>query len=449
MPADRSYPKTVWFLVVVGAAAVVLGLATLFLNVTEQETTLSSTTALPVGSADFAAAAEAIVRSPRLALDADIQVFDDGSAFLADLVAEMGRAQRSITVSDYIYREGELSGGLFAALTAAASRGVQVRLIEDAEGADDAPSEAVDALRRAGGHVAEFRPRTPRYLTRLHRRDHMRAIVIDGRVGYVGGLAFDDGWLGDGEGKEKWRDLMFKGEGRFARVVQDQFDAVWRPTSGEILSGPAFFPTTETEGASSVGDSVARTSRPAAASGSWFVGLFHDPEPDLSTDLQDLIWMSIQGAHDRISIATPYMTPDQDLRDAIMAAARRGVRVEVVMPGPYTDAKLIQAATRAYYDELLDAGVHIFEYQAGRFHQKTLTADGQWSVIGSANMDNRSATLNLENVFGIEGAGLASAIDREVEIAKSRSVEITRERWHPNAFERLYFNFARIFAKQY
>jgi cardiolipin synthase len=125
------------------------------------------------------------------------------------------------------------------------------------------------------------------------------------------------------------------------------------------------------------------------------------------------------------------------------------VRVEVLMPGPYTDAKPIQAATRARYDELLAAGLRIFEYQPAHFHEKTLTVDGRWSIIGSANMDNRSATLNVENVFAIADRALAAALEREFGLAKAEAVAVTPGSWHPNPLQRAYYNVARLLAKQY
>jgi cardiolipin synthase len=461
-----KYPKKVWFLMVVGAGALVLLVATLFTNFTEKQPDLSSTVALSLGSPDFAAAVESITHSRRLPVEGEIELFNDGTAFMNDLLGEIRAAEHSVTLTNYIFRDGTMTGSTFDAMTERARNGVEVRLLLDWKGSSDAPEDKLEALEQAGGKVETFRPFGFRYLTRIHRRTHVRAIVIDGEVGYTGGLAFDDEWFGDGVGPNRWRDLMFKYRGELARSTQDHFNALWRQTNGEILSGPGFLPTVSTSTDTSAvdathggGTEVTTTTAAAAtrtdtvsgapAGGSWFVGLFHNPVPDLSTDLQDLIWLSIRGASSHVLIATPYMTPDSDIREAIMDAARRGVRVEIVMPGPYTDAKPIQAATRAYYDELLEAGVRIFEYQPGRFHEKTITADGHWSIVGSANMDNRSATLNVENVFAIEDRRLAAALEAELELAKQRTVEITLENWHPNPLKSLYFNFARVFAKQY
>lgn len=391
-----------------------------------------------MGGPAFATAVEAVTRSARRPVDGEIALFDDGSVFLADLLREIRGARRSITMTDYIFRDGTMTRSTFAALTERARAGVQVRLLLDWNGSRHAPDDLLDSLRTAGGRVQVFRPLGFRYFTRLHKRTHARAIVVDGRVGYTGGIAFDDGWLGDGTGEEQWRDVMLKVRGSLARTVQDHFNALWRQTDGEILSGPAFYPT----------DGTSASAADTASSG-WYVGLFHSPVSDLSADLQDLVWLSIAGARDHLLLATPYMTPDRDIRNALMAAAQRGVRVEIVMPGPHTDAKLIQAATRAYYDDLLAAGVRIFEYQPGRFHEKTITADGRWSIVGSANLDNRSATLNVENVLALEDSALARSLERELDAVKGRAAEVTAATWRPSPLQRLYFNFARVFAKQY
>jgi len=440
-------------------------LATLFTSLTETDPDIASTVPLELGTPEFAAAVAGVTRSPGLPVDSEITLFNDGNEFLTDLLAEIAAAERSVTITNYIFEEGRMTGAIVDALTAAAGRGVEVRLLRDGNGAKHAPEDKLDALVAAGGRVETFRPLSFRSIMRFHKRNHVRAIVVDGLVGYTGGLAFDDDWLGQGMEPDQWRDAMFKYGGALARATQDQFNALWRQTDGEILTGPDFYPTAGAAGAAHH-DASARSENGAVDStlvaadssvaapaesepSSWFVPLFHSPVPDLSADLYDLIWLSITAARDHIYIATPYMVPDDDILDALMDAARRGVRVEVLMPGPYTDAKPIQAATRARYDELLEAGLSIFEYQPGRFHQKTLTVDGRWSLIGSANMDNRSAGLNVENVFAIEDRGLAAALEAEFALGKSLAKAITREGWDPNPLQILYHNAARVFAKQY
>ena len=438
---SSAYPKKVWFSFVFSGLTILFLVATLFTGLTDVDRELASTVALPLGTLEFANTMESVTASSRHPVDPGLVMFNNGEEFFADLLREIAAAEHSVTLTNYVFRDGRMTGETFDALIRRAKCGVQIRLLLDGNGGKKAPQDKLDALLQAGGKVEDFRPLGFRYLTRINKRTHVRAIVIDGKVGYTGGLAFDDGWLGDGVGEDKWRDVMFKYRGAMARATQDQFSALWRPTNGEILSGPDFYPL-ESDDSAAPTDTV-------SPSGSWFVGLFHAPAPDLAADLQDIVFLTVAGSRDHLYITTPYMTPDKDILEKIMAAARRGVRVEVLMPGPYTDAKLIQAATRARYRDLLGAGVRIFEYQPGMFHAKTMMADGHWSLIGSANLDNRSATLNVENVFAVEDRRLAGMLEAEFAANKARSKEVTLENFRPNPLKTLYFNFARIFAKQY
>jgi cardiolipin synthase A/B len=429
--------KTMQFLIIFAIITIAFILATLFTSLTETSINLSSTTEVPLGTEEFKRTVESITNSSALALDSNIEIFTDGRLFLADFLEEIRGAENSVTVTNYIFKKGHMTNSILEALTEKAPEGVEVRVLLDAHGGSQAPEETLRKLEEAGGVISYFRPRSFHTITRIHRRTHMRAMVIDGRVGYVGGLAFDDAWLSDGTGPEMWRDAMFKFEGALARVAQNQFNNLWRQTDGEILTGEKFFPE------------LPAYPRGGSQSDSYFVGLFHSPAPDVSADLLNLIWLSITGAKSHIYLVTPYLTPPQEILEALEAAVRRGVRVEILVPGPYTDTKIVQSATRSYYEKLLEMGVQIFEYQPGRFHQKFLTADGHWSLIGSANMDNRSATLNVENAFGIEDEKFAKDLETEFIENKERSVEVTKENWNPNIFKRGYYFLTTLFVKQF
>lgn len=413
---------------------IALILATLFTSLTEMPLDIRAAARAPLGTPEFRAAVESVTLASAKPLDSQIEMFTDGNLFLTDLLEEIEAAEHSVTITNYIFKEGRMANEIIGALAAKAGQGVAVRLLMDAAGGIKAPEEKLEKLKAAGGRVAIFRPFSFRALTRIHRRTHVRAIVIDGKVGYTGGLAFQDEWFGDGKTEEGWRDLMFKYEGALARATQDHFNALWRQTDGEILTGPEFYPDQlEAE----------------AQKNSYFVSLFHSPAPDLSADLLDLIWLSITGAQSHIYLATPYLTPNAEIIEAIKQAVERGVRVEILVPGPHTDNRPVQAATRAHYKTLLEAGAHIYEYQPGRFHEKFLVADGHWSLIGSANMDNRSATLNVENVFGIENEALARLLEEEFDHGRSASEERTLENFNPNLFKRAYYNILALFAKQF
>jgi cardiolipin synthase A/B len=420
---------------IVGIVALLFVIAALFTSLTEESLELSSTAPVPLGTGQFRLTVEGITRSTALPVDSEIEIFTDGRLFLEDLIKEIAAAEHSVTITNYIFKEGRMSNDTFDALIKAAERGVAVRLLLDAIGGMKAPEDKLRELEAGGGKVEFFRPTNFRSLTRIHRRTHVRAIVIDGKTGYTGGLAFQDEWYGDGTREKEWRDLMFKYSGNLAKATQDQFNGLWRQTHGEILTGKAFYP----EAANGSTDKT----------DAYFVSLLHTPAPDVSADLLDLIWLSITGAQNYLYLATPYLTPPDEIVEALKDAVERGVTVAVIVPGPNTDSSLVQSASRAYYEELLEAGVRIYEYQPGRFHSKWLTADGHWSLIGSPNMDSRSATLNVENIFGIEDKRLALALEAEFTENKENAKEVLLEDFRPNLFKRIYYRLIALFAKQF
>ncbi len=407
--------------------------ASLFTSLTEKNVDIRAYEIPQAGSKEFKRLAESITGGLALPIESEIEIFNNGNTFLNDLLREIEAAQNSVTITNYIFKEGVMASKIMDTLTEASARGVEVRLLLDAHGSSKVPEEKIETLKEAGGKVAVFRPKSFRNLTRIHRRSHVRAIVIDGQMGYVGGLAFDDTWLGDGKGEKEWRDLMFKFEGRLAQATQDQFNALWRQTDGEILTGEKFYPNLP----------------PTADGQHYFVSLLHTPAPDVSANLLDLIWLTINAAKDHIYLATPYLTPPEEIVEALKAAVERGVQVEIVVPGPHTDTKIIQSATRSYYERLLEAGVKIYEYQPGRFHTKFLTVDGHWSLIGSANMDNRSATLNVENIFGLESQPFAAKLEKEFKNNKAQAEERTQENFQPNLFKQAYYRTVSLFVRQF
>jgi cardiolipin synthase len=316
-----------------------------------------------------------------------------------------------------------------------AKQGVEVRLLIDAVGSHNAPEEKIEVLRQAGGKVEFFRPVNFKNLTRVHRRNHIRAIVIDGTIGYTGGLAFRDEWLSDGKQETGWRDLMFKYSGSLARATQDHFTGLWRQTNGEILAGKKFYPIDPAP--------TPKISDP------YFVSLLHSPAPDVAADLIDLIWLAMKCAEKRIYLATPYLTPPKEILEVMHQARKRGVDIQVIVPGPHTDTPLVMAATRAHYEEMLRDGIKIYEYQPGRFHEKWLVVDSHWSLIGSPNMDNRSATLNVENIFAIEDRGFALTLEEEFGYLKNMSKEVLKDQFQPNIFKRIYYYYAYLLSKQF
>jgi cardiolipin synthase len=294
------------------------------------------------------------------------------------------------------------------------------------------PDASIDKLSEAGGRVDRFRPFSFGKLSRFHRRNHRRAIVIDGRVGYTGGMAIGDKWLGDARNPDEWRDTMVRVTGCLAESVQSAFAELWANVTGEVLTAEAFFPDDADDPSSS--RSIAVGSSPGS-----------EEHP-----LRLFFFLTFLAARRRLWVTTPYFVPDEHVRRVVMRRARAGVDVRILMPNEHTDARPIRLTSHRYYQELLDAGVRIYEYQPTMIHSKHVVVDGLWSVVGSANMDVRSKELNKENVLGILDTELASQLERTFLTDLERAREITAAEWRRRPLgARLLERGAAHFSEQY
>jgi cardiolipin synthase A/B len=387
----------------------------------------------PVESADFllsvAGAAGAPVRSGGTAT-----LLNNGVQIFPAILEAIHAARHSVNFAAYIWEDGRVSDQLFAALTERARAGVQVRVLLDGVGGLRAPKEGMAALRAAGGHIEPFRP--PRFgkLTRFHKRNHRRALVMDGEVAFTGGVAVADKWLGDADHPDHWRDTMSRFTGPAASTIQTAFVSLWAPVAGELLSGPEFFPARD----------------PATAAGDMLhVGISSSPSSD-DHPLRLFYLQSILSARTRLYITTPYFVPDETIRAAAAGRARAGVDVRILLPNHLTDAKPIRLTSHRYYEELMAAGVRIYEYQPTMMHAKGMVVDGKWSVVGSANMDIRSHELNQENVLGVLDSGFATQMEAAFRADLTRAREFQPEEWRRRGMsQRLLERAAALFAEQY
>lgn len=433
----KDHIKMITALIIIGILAILLTLITYFTSWSEVNVDTNSTVPIAFGTSEFYSSVESITGSPMLPLPKDgVQILNNGGEFLPDLLKEITGAEKSITIANYIFKEGEFLDPVLDALTNKAKDGIEVRLFMDGKGSVGNPEDKIQALKDVGGKVETFRPLwTIRTILRGNKRTHLRAMVIDGKVGYIGGIAFEDGWLGNADKPELWRDMMFKVADLPARSLQDMFNSMWRQTNGEILSGPSFYP------------GMPPVSLPCTSS--CFASLLHVPSPDLEKNLAQLLWVSASAATDHIYMETPYLLPDENMLKVLKEKARSGVDVEILVPGPYVDSRIVQAASRSFYTEMLEAGIKIYEYLPAHMHTKIFTADGHWSIVGSANLDNRSSTLNVEGVLGIEDAKLATDLEKEFFIDKENAKEIKIGSFQTNSFTKFFGHISRLFAKQY
>lgn len=388
----------------------------------------------PVHSDQFLRGISGTVNSPLLC-GGTARLLNDGNEFFPALLEAIRGATSTINFMVYIWKPGRCSDMIFAALFERARAGVEVRILLDGFGGLTVPRGKLRELQDLGGRVAWFRLLRLGNLLRFYKRNHRRAIVVDGRIGFTGGMAISDKWLGDGATRGSWRDSMVQVTGPMAANLQSAFAELWAHCCGEILLGPEYFPAIQEE----------RRGRDVARHASVISSPSNDEHP-----IRLFFLISFLAARRKLYIASSYFVPDKHMRDAVCQQAREGVDVRILLPNKKTDAAPIRRASHSYFQELLDAGVRIYEYQPSMMHAKTLVVDSQWVVVGSANMDIRSKELNQENILGVLDDELAQQVEASFLRDLARSKEIQREEWARRSLgARLLERLAVLFAEQY
>lgn len=334
-----------------------------------------------------------------------IEPLANGVEIFPPMLEAIRSARESVSFLTYVYWTGDIAREFADELTAACRRGVEVRVLLDAYGARRMDETHVARMRDAGCRVAWFHPVRWYTIRRFNHRTHRRALVVDGRIGFTGGVGIGEEWTGDAEDPGHWRDEHFRLEGPIVRWLQGAFAENWRAATGELLSGARLFPELPPAGEARI------------------VPVLDEPGGSVSRTAL-AYWTLLQGARRKVNVWTPYFVPDPDLLDAIVETARRGAEVTLLVPGDHNDSRVVRWASRVYYDDLLDAGVRVFEYAPTMMHVKAITVDDEWAVVGTANFDSRALELNYEIVLAVEDAGLVQALDRRfvADLARSRRI---------------------------
>ncbi|WP_420128843.1 phospholipase D-like domain-containing protein [Longimicrobium sp.] len=399
---------------VIGAAAIISAIATLFWGL-QKPTRMALVARPPVGSEAFMMAVSGAVNGP-LMRGGMARLLNNGDEIFPAMLKAMREARGTINFMVYIWEPGRAADRVVEVLEERARAGVQVRLLLDAFGAYKMEKETIRRLEEVGAVVKFFNPIAPGWLSIAHKRNHRRAIVIDGEVAFTGGAAIGDRWLGDAEDEEHWRDVMVEVSGCLATNLQSAFTQLWANVTGEILVGDEFYPP-DPDGNKGGGEGLSR-----------HVNVISSPATQ-SQPLVVFFMVSVACARDSIYMANSYFAPDESMRRVLAERAREGVDVRLLLPNKLTDAPMVRWAGQYYFDELLAAGVRIFEYQPTMMHTKMLVVDGVWSVLGSANMDIRSRELNQEGVIGILDHGFGQQIRDTFEADLKEAREITRQAW--------------------
>ncbi|MFF9623789.1 phosphatidylserine/phosphatidylglycerophosphate/cardiolipin synthase family protein [Streptomyces griseosporeus] len=334
----------------------------------------------------------------------------NGDEIFPAMLDAIRSAQYTIDMMTFVYWRGQIARDFAFALADRARAGVRVRLLLDGFGAKEIERQLLDLMDGAGVQVAWFRK--PVWLSpfKQNHRCHRKALVVDEHTAFTGGVGIAEEWCGDARNPREWRDTHVQVRGPAVDGIAAAFAQNWAECHDELFDDRDRF--TEHPQA---GTSVVQVVRGSASIG-W-------------QDMQTLIRVMLTSAEERFRLATAYFAPDSYFIDLLCRTARRGVRVEILLPGPHTDQRACQLAGQHHYTRLLEAGVRISQYGPTMMHAKVITVDSVAALIGSTNFNRRSMDHDEEVMLAVLDETFTAALDRDYDADLRRSVEIDLGRW--------------------
>jgi cardiolipin synthase len=319
-----------------------------------------------------------------------VEVLLNGDQIFAAMLKDIRAAQRTINFETYIYWSESIGREFSDALTERARAGVKVHVLLDFIGSMKMDQASMDRMRAAGVQLQRYHKPVWWKLARLNNRTHRKLLVVDGKIGYTGGVGIADKWRGNAQDENHWRDTHFRVEGPVVGQIQAVFNDNWTKSTGVVLDGPDYFP-------------------PLAPMGNSPAQMFSSSPTGGSESMHLMYLMAITAARHSIDLSSAYFVPDELTIRALVAAAKRGVVVRIITPGKIIDSDVVRAASRKRWGDLLKAGIRIAEYQPTMYHVKALIADSLLVSVGSTNFDNRSFSLNDEANLNVLDADFARA----------------------------------------
>ncbi|HYG55877.1 MAG TPA: cardiolipin synthase [Burkholderiales bacterium] len=351
-----------------------------------------------------------------------IEALLNGDQIFPAMLDAIRAARRSITFETYIYWSGDVGEQFTRALIERAQAGVKVHVLFDAVGSQKIDEQIIRRMKDAGMEVVKYNPLRWYTLARMNNRSHRKILVVDGEVGFTGGVGIADEWSGNAQDENHWRDTHFRLEGPVVAQMQAAFMENWIEVTGQVLHGEAYFP-------------------PLRETGRELAQFFISSPGGGGESMQLMYLMSIAAATRTIRLSAAYFVPDDNEVRMLVDAQRRGVKVQIIAPGAITDSPAVRRASRSTWGELLRAGVEIYEYQPTFYHCKVMIVDDLWVSVGSTNFDTRSFSVNDEanlNVYDREFA-LAQVRIFEEDLRRSRRISLEeweKRPWTEKAWER-------------
>jgi len=397
--------------ILAGIAIVVLALgAVVFVTFTsEKEIRLPVRSSYAVEDAQFQRSMSTLL-GPALVPGNRVDTLLDGDQIFPAMLEAIRNARRTITFETYIYWSGSVGKEFADALSERARDGVKVHILVDWVGSQKMEAALLERMQGSGAQIYKYHP--PRWynVNRLNNRTHRKILVVDGRVGFTGGVGIADEWSGHAQDENHWRDTHYRVEGPAVAQFQAAFTDNWLKVSGAVLHGADYFP-------------------PIPPAGDLPAQMFMSSTEGGAESMHLMYLLSIAAARKSIDLSMAYFVPDALATEALVAALKRGVRVRILVPGRKTDVALVRSAGRATWGPFLQGGAEIYEYQPTMYHCKVLVVDHAWVSVGSTNFDTRSFRLNDEanlNVFDRDFA-LRQVHDFENDLKRSR--RISYEEW--------------------
>lgn len=354
-----------------------------------------------------------------------LEILQNGDGTFPVMLRDIQNAKSTITFAQYLVKGGVLAAEFARSFAERCQAGIKVYILFDSQGSSDAPDDLAATMRKPGCELEYFRriqaPQVvlPWKLLEYNYRNHRRILVVDGRIGFTGGYALTDDWLGDGVTPDHWRDTNVRIEGPAVRYLQAAFTDSWLETTGDLLGGEGIFPRLESHGRTAL--QLVKSS-PVGGSFQNYI----------------LYLLAIAWAKKSILITNPYFIPDDHMIAALLKATARGVRVVVLVPAT-SDFKITYRASRRHYGEMLLGGIEIFEYAPALLHSKTMVVDDVWATVGSTNFDNRSFALNEELNVGVYDRDVAQKMAQIFAADLKRSRKVTYEQWQARPLKEKFF----------
>ena len=418
-----------WTVLITIAATLVLGVLALNFMPSEKQIERQLTRQYDTHDPQFRRSMGVLLGPPILEGN-KVEALINGDQIFPAMLAAIRQAEKSINLETYIYWSESIGKEFSEALSERARAGVKVHVMLDFMGSMKMDNALVDDMKKAGVRVQRYHKPVWWKLARMNNRTHRKLLIVDGQVGFTGGVGIADQWRGNAQDDEHWRDTHFRVEGPVVGQMQAVFTDNWTKATGTVLDGPDYFP-------------------PLKARGEIPAQMFSSSPTGGSASMHLMYLMAITAARQSILLSASYFVPDELAIKALVAAAKRGVDVRIITPGKDIDSDLVRVASRERWEPLLKAGIKIAEFQPTMYHVKALIVDDMMVSVGSTNFDNRSFSINDEANLNLLDPAFAKAQREVFDDDWKRAKPITLEAWRNRSMtEKLAGELASLLGSQ-